>query len=413
MKRFLTALLLAALLLPCCGCGSALPLEEPFSALPPASTAQQPGVTPVQEFEEIRAVWLSFYELTLPEGGLTRQAFTNQYAAMFDKAQAFGLNTLFVHVRPFSDAIYPSELYPWSDILTGRQGQDPGYDPLGILCELARQRNLRLHAWINPFRVTRHGKDLSSLAQGHPGRAHADDGWVVQADSQYFWNPSVPETHGLIYDGVRELLRRYPLAGIHIDDYFYPTTDEAFDRAQYEAYRAGGGALLLDDWRREAVSQFVAGLWRAVKRENLQAVLSVSPLADVKKNYDVQYADVARWLREPGYADWMIPQLYFGFENSALPFQETAREWDALPRHEGCKLVAGLAAYKTGQEDAYAGAGKTEWQTHDDILARELKTFRALESCGGFALYSFWGIFGDSLSNVAVAERNNLQKLLN
>jgi len=378
----------------------------------PVSTAPELN-RPPQEPKEIRAVWLSFYELTLPEGGLARRAFERKYAAMFDTLAAFGINTLFVHVRPFCDAIYPSELYPWSEILTGRQGEDPGYDPLAILCDLASARGLALHAWINPFRATR-DDDLTKLAANHPALAHmqAGDGWVRFSEHRYYWNPSLPETHGLICEGVRELLRRYPLAGIHIDDYFYPTADKAFDSAQYKAYLAGGGALSLEDWRREAVSQFVAALYRTVKRENPQAAVSVSPMADIEKNYGAQYADVACWLREPGYADWMIPQLYFGFENSSLPFKETADAWDKLPRHAGCKLVVGLAAYKAGQEDAWAGAGKAEWQTRGDILARQLAYARGLEGCDGFALYSYRGLFDDALSDIAALERKNLQNLL-
>jgi len=318
---------------------------------------------------------------------------------------------VFVHVRPFSDAIYPSEIFPWSDILTGTQGKNPGYDPLGILCELARQRGLRLHAWINPFRVTRMDKDLSSLAAGHPALAHGDDGWVREAGGQYFWNPAVPEAHSLIYDGARELLRRYTLAGIHIDDYFYPTTAPSFDKAQYEGYLADGGVLGLHDWRREMISQFVAGLYRTVKQENPAAVLSVSPVADMEKNANLHYADVPRWLREPGYADWIIPQIYFGFENSALPFEATAKAWAALPRHEGCLVLPGLAAYKAGLEDAFAGAGKDEWKNNKDIIAREVAFSRSL-GWEGFALFSYRGLFGDSLSSIAASERDNLQKLL-
>ena len=417
MKRLLIFLLAAALLF-CSACALRPPsTTEPTLTSPatePASTTPEVTAAP-QAPREVRAVWLSFYELTLPGGGLPRQAFERKYTAMFDTMADFGINTLFVHVRPFCDALYPSELYPWSEILTGRQGQNPGYDPLAILCDLAAPRGLALHAWINPFRATR-DDDLTKLAPGHPALAHirAKDGWVRQAENQgqYFWNPSLPETHGLICEGVRELLRRYPLAGIHIDDYFYPTTDEAFDRAQYEDYRAGGGGLTLGDWRREAVSQFVSGLYRTVKRENPQAIVSVSPMADIEKNYNVQYADVARWLREPGYADWMIPQLYFGFENGSLPFKKTADAWDKLPRQVGCGLIAGLAAYKTGQEDAWAGVGKAEWQTHGDVLARELEYARGLGGYGGFALYSYRGLFGEALSDVAALERKNLQKLL-
>jgi len=363
---------------------------------------------------EIRALWFSYFDLSLPKGGIPEQNYRGKYEVLFDQVMQYGFNTLFVHVRPFTDAIYPSEIYPWSEILTGTQGKGPGYDPLQILCDLAEERGLQVHAWLNPFRVTPDHRDLSKLAKGNPALAHiaADDGWVRQANGRYYWNPAVPETHALIYDGVRELLGNYPLAGIHIDDYFYPTTDPAFDQAQYEAYRAQGGALPLDEWRREMVSQFVAGLYRTVHRTRPEAVLSVSPTASIAKNHGEYYADTARWTCEPGFADWMIPQIYYGFEHAKLPFEATARAWAELPRHEGLRLVFGLAAYKTGQDDEFAGAGRGEWQSHSDILARQTVFTRELEGIDGVALFSCAGLFGNNLTDIARKERDALQKLL-
>jgi len=353
---------------------------------------------------EIRAVWMSFYELMLPEG-MTSGAFARKFEALFKQCEALGLNTVFIHARPFSDAIYPSEHYPWSEVLTGRQGMDPGYDPLRVLCELAAAHGLSVHAWINPFRAARTA-DITRLSAGSPTLRHLNqnDGWVRKAAGQFFWNPAVPETYALIYDGVRELLRNYDIAGIHIDDYFYPTTDKEFDRAQYELYRGAGGALSQDDWRRDLIDTFVRGLYNAVKGADPAAVFSVSPAGDIQKNYDQLYADAALWAGESGYCDWMIPQLYYGFEHQYAPFEKLAGEWARLPRHAGCKLVFGLAAYKTGQEDEFAGGGRLEWTRQNDILARQTRFGRALDA-DGFALYS--------ITNIARAEHQNLQNLLN
>jgi len=399
-------LLLAA----CTSC----PPAPPATTTEPSFTAPQATSPPQTQPDEIRAVWLSYFDLMLPAGGIPEQAYREKYAALFAEFAAFGLNTLFVHVRPFTDAIYPSEIYPWSEILTGTQGKDPGYDPLGILCALAEANGLRLHAWLNPFRITPDHRDISKLDKGNPALAHiaAEDGWVRQANGRYYWNPAMPETHALIYAGVQELLENYPLAGIHIDDYFYPTTDPAFDAAQYGAYQRLGGALLPDEWRRELVSQFVAGLYRTVHRTRPGALLSVSPSANIEKNYGEYYADTARWMREPGFADWMVPQIYYGFEHTTLPFEATARAWAALPRHGGLRLALGLAAYKIGQDDEFAGAAaRGEWQTHDDILARQARLARELEGCGGFAVYSCTGLFGP-LTEIARKEKYHLQNLI-
>ncbi|MDR2753897.1 MAG: family 10 glycosylhydrolase [Oscillospiraceae bacterium] len=360
----------------------------------------------------MRGAWVAYYEIAQSAGGVSKSAFIKKADALFKKMADYGINTVFLHVRPFSDAIYPSKLAPWSDILTGTQGGNPGYDPLQIFCDLAAQYRLALHAWINPFRISRND-DLTKLAASNPALAHieANDGWVRKTGGQYYWNPAMPETHALIYAAVKELLGKYSLAGLHIDDYFYPTTAASFDAAQYKAYQTAGGKLALGDWRREMVSLFVQGLYRTAKQAAPGAVVSISPAGNLKTVRTEMFADVPRWMAEPGYADWMIPQVYFGFENAACPFAKTASDWAALPRHSGLRLLFGLAAYKCGQTDAYAGAGKEEWKTNSDILARQLKKIRTLNGYSGFSLFSYEFI-GKTLSGIALQERENFQKML-
>ena len=409
MKRIILLLLALVLLAGCVD--SPAPPESTADTTFITTTVPQPAAAP----PEIRALWLSYFDLSLPPGGISEQAYREKYGALFDEIAAFGINTLFVHVRPFSDAIYPSEIYPWSEILTGTQGKNPGYDPLGILCELAGEHGLQIHAWLNPFRIMPDHRDLSRLAGDNPALPHIEvkDGWVQQTDGRHYWNPAVPETHALVYDGVRELLAKYPLAGIHIDDYFYPTQDARFDAAQYGAYQAQGGALSLAEWRRELISQFVSGLYRTVHAAQPEAVLSVSPTADIEKNHDAYYADAARWMREPGFADWMIPQVYYGFEHAKLPFEATAHAWAQLPRHAELRLLCGLAAYKAGKDDQYAGAdARGEWQAHSGVLARQFAFTRAEANYSGAAFYSCEGLFGSGLSEIAQTERSNLHKLL-
>ena len=410
MRNPRTAMTLAAFLLVLCVAGTVFVSLQSNRNVPPAPTTQankppSEPPPPARNPAEIRAVWMSFYELTLPKD-MTRAAFTQKYDALFQQCEELGLNTIFIHVRPFTDAIYPSEYYPWSEILTGKQGQSPGYDPLQILCDLAAKHGLAPHAWINPFRAARTA-DLTRLSAQSPTLKHLNlnDGWVQRTTGgQYYWNPAVKETHGLIYDGVRELLRNYDLAGIHIDDYFYPTANAAFDKVQYEAYQNGGGTLSHADWRRDNINAFVRELYSAVKHANPEAIFSISPAADIEKNYNNLYADAALWAREPGYCDWLLPQVYYGFENQSTPFESTANKWARLTYHENCRLIFGLAAYKTGQKDDLAGEGELEWTQHSDILARQVSLLRGQNSYSGFALYS--------ITNIAKQEHFNLQKML-
>jgi uncharacterized lipoprotein YddW (UPF0748 family) len=404
LKRlfFLFAAILSVLL-PLASCAAPSP-----PLLPPTNGRGEP--VPAVSAEELRGVWLSYVELT-QAAGTGRRQFRARYDKLFAQMESFGLNAVFVQVRPFSDALYPSGLFPWSAILTGKQGEDPGYDPLGLLLALAKDHGLALHAWLNPFRIATRA-DWGRLSEDHPARKHKTDGWVRGAEGGLYWNPALPEVHALIYAGLRELLKDYKVAGVHIDDYFYPTADAGFDAAQFGAYRKQGGGLALEDWRRELVSQFVAGFYREAKNARPDVIVSVSPGGNPDRNRALLFADTERWLAEPGFADWIIPQLYFGFSHEKLPFEATARHWAELPRDKTVRLLAGLAAYKAGTEDTFAGDGAAEWQTGGDILARQLALCRSLPGYDGFALYSA-GMFETTVSKIVNSERENLQQEVN
>jgi len=363
---------------------------------------------------EMRAAWISYFELRQPSGGISEAAFRTKYDALFKQIADFGISTVFLHVFPFSDAIWPSALAPWSHILTGTQGRDPGFDPLRIFCQLADKHNLALHAWFNLLRVTE-GSATAWLAQDNRAAPHiaSGDGRVRLAGPGWYWNPAVPENHALILGCIREILENYPVAGIHIDDYFYPTTAPEFDAEQFAAYRARGGTKSMADWRREVIDTLVRSIYRTAKGIKPNAIVSISPSGNANKNYNEMYADVALWMREPGYADWIIPQIYFGFEHPLLPFERTARQWAALPRHSGLRLFAGLANYKVGRDDRWAGAARDEWLRSNDIIARQVRDLRTIQGYGGFVFYSANALFGSSLTEIAKQERDNLQLLLN
>ena len=360
---------------------------------------------------ELRAVWISFLEF---KAGQDEPAFRAHFDALFEDMAGFGICTVFLHVQPFSDAIWPSDAAPWSHILTGAQGRDPGFDPLMVFAELAERHGLGLHAWFNLLRVS-NARGTDMLSENNRALAHieAEDGLVWQAENGLlFWSPAAPETHTLLLSSIREVLERYPVAGIHIDDYFYPTADPEIDAAQFAQYRAEGGTMALDEWRRENVNALVRNIYRTAKDANPEAVVSISPAANISRNFHELYADAALWMREPGYADWVIPQIYFGFENQHLPFQPTVRGWAELPRHEGLRLFVGLAAYKIGVEDVWAGTGRDEWTEHDDIIARQVEYLRGLKGVEGFALFSSRALFGGELTEFASREREHLQDLL-
>ena len=217
---------------------------------PPQTETGQSVLSPK---DEIRAVWVNYNELSMKaQNGGTEAQFTEKAKKITTDIASAGLNTVIVHVRPFCDAFYPSELFPWTSYLTGTQGKAVDYDPLQIFIDCAKACNLSVQAWINPYRVLL-SRDESKLAENNPARKFLDAGKsenLLLTDTGIYLNPASSEAQALIIDGVREIVKNYDIDAVHMDDYFYPTTDPAVDSASYAAYQKAGGKLSLSDWRR-------------------------------------------------------------------------------------------------------------------------------------------------------------------
>lgn len=388
-------------------------LRQSAQVQPPQEMPATPPT--VSASEEVRAVWVNYNELSMKSlGGGTQTDFQNKSEEMCRNIRESGMNTVIVHVRPFCDAFYASELFPWSVYLTGTQGQGVDYDPLGIFLAAAKAQNLSVQAWINPYRVLL-SAEWEKLSDNNPAKQWYEAGKtenLLLVEDGIYLNPSSVEAQTLIINGVREILQKYDIDAIHMDDYFYPTNDPSVDAASYASYQQAGGRLSQDDWRRENVSMFVSALYAAIKAQNPQTQLVISPGGDIRKNHDNLYADVERWAREPGFLDVLMPQLYYGFENAAKPFEKTAAEWANLRFAPNVSLCFGLAAYKCGKEDVHAGTGALEWTQQDDILARQLKLCRTLPHYGGFALYTYSSIYMSDSAEIMKKEWKNFRNVL-
>lgn len=375
-----------------------------------ATTTTQPTTTPAPVDTEMRAIWISCYDYS-SAAGKSRSEYKAITDTMFKNISECGLNTAFVHLRAFSDAFYKSDIFPYSSFIAGTEGASLPFDPFEVLLESAEKYDISVHGWINPFRVSTK-TDTSLLSSENPAKIILnegnDDGRVCVLSNGIYYNPSHLDNHRLILDGVKEILNNYDIDGIHIDDYFYPSTDTSIDAAQYREYKSNGGSLSLAEWRITNVNAFVSSLYSTVKAENPDAVVSISPSAQIDKNKNELYADCKLWLSQRGYADIIIPQIYFGFEHSTLPFPELLAQWANLPRHSSVKLVCGIAAYKCATEDAYAGSGKTEWKNNTDILARQVEGIRNNRSYSGFAVFSY----KDLIRSNCRTEIENLKEII-
>ena len=364
--------------------------------------------------EELRGVWISYLELK----GIfsSQQTFEAGIDKMFDDAKSLNLNAVFVHVRAFSDAFYPSKYFPWSAYITGTQGKDPGYDPLDYMVKAAHARGLEFHAWINPYRVSATSTDPKKLSETNPARVWmtdadaSNDDWAVKAAGGIYYNPASVEVQALVINGIREIVDHYDVDGVHFDDYFYPVTSASFDQAAYARYQkqAGGGAMSLGDWRRTNVSALISGVYHAIKARSKDIVFGVSPFASIEKNYDTYYADVCAW-SQGGYLDYLMPQLYFGFEypKAEFRFDALAEAWRDSIDTQKTALYFGLASYKLGTEQE---ADAPEWNNSGDLLRRQVEYIRDTRHADGFVFYSYTSLFsGDEL---CTREREQLRGVL-
>ncbi len=333
------------------------------SGLGIALTPKSQSVGTTVSEQKVKGVWLNYMEYASLINGFTEEEYTTNAKELLDNIQNIGLNTLFLHLRSHSDSLYPSKLFPWSSLINGGAGVD--YDPLEILLGQAEDRNIAVHAWLNPYRIS--SGSLSELGSAHPAVVlkEKDGESVVETDTGVYYNPANSLAQELVLSGVEEILENYPVAGVQYDDYFYPTADENFDKATYESYCNGTDyPLPLAEFRTTHVNLLIAATHR--KAEEHGVVFGVSPAANIQKNKDQLYADVAAWVQE-GYVDYLCPQLYFGFSYplEQFRFDTLYEQWKTLSGE--VPLYIGLASYKVGEVDN----GSSEWVTSTDLLARQ------------------------------------------
>lgn len=353
---------------------------------------------------EMRGVWISYIELSMEgEKEKTEESFREKFEEIAENSKNFGFNTLFVQVRPYGDALYNSEYYPWSHILTGEQGKDPGYDPLKIMCQICRDKNLSIHAWINPYRVILN-ETPQSLSENNPYMKDKSIG--IETDSTIIIDPSSEKGRELIINGVSEIIENYDVDGIQFDDYFYPTDIGNSDSKSYDNYVKKVGeenSMSIDNWRKANVNMLISQVFRKIKRIDESKIFGISPQGNLYNN-DKLYADVVSWCTVWGFVDYICPQLYFSPNNPALTFEDSLEQWLELDFDKNVNLYIGLAGYKAGTD-----SDEGTWSESDDILSQEYQEIKECDKTNGFILYSYNSINDTERSN----EMNSLKKCLN
>jgi len=372
-----------------------------------STTGDDRILVPVGHPRELRGAWVaSVFNINFPsEPGLSAAAQEEELLDILDTMESAGLNAAFLQVRPESDALYPSQLEPWSRSLTGTQGQDPGWDPLEVAIDEAHARGIELHAWLNPYRAK--ASLNSELAPPHVALAHPEHAHTY---GSYLWmDPGSAEVQDHLLAVIDDLVSRYDIDGIHFDDYFYPyPTDDPFpDDLTWSAYEDGGGELDRDDWRRHNVDTMVEAVGVLVAELRPEVRFGISPFGIYRPGipagisgfdqYEGLYADPIKWI-DAGWLDYLAPQLYWP---TTYPKQayDVLISWWAGATSGGRHIFAGNYLSKLGSGP--------EWSLDEFLTQIELTRAESEAGARGNIYFSvepilsdwegFAGILGDDL----------------
>ena len=312
--------------------------------------------------DDMRGIWVStVMNLDYPSAKTTDAAALKAEAdKILDNVKAMNMNTVFLQVRPCGDAFYKSSIFPWSSYISGTQGVAPadGFDPLEYWVSAAHARGLELHAWINPYRITRGGDtEWNSLAASNPAKGDYADCVVKYSDGNYYYDPGNPKSIDLIVKGALEIVNNYDVDGIHMDDYFYPGTSFN-DDASWKAY--GSGYSNKSDWRRDNVNKLVAELDTKLHQADSSIRFGISPQgiwansttmpngSATKGNeaYTQKFADCVAWINS-GTIDYIAPQIYWNVGYTVADYSVLAKWWSNAVKGTDVDLYIGMADYRS------------------------------------------------------------------
>jgi uncharacterized lipoprotein YddW (UPF0748 family) len=316
---------------------------------------------------EFRAAWIATVDnIDFPtRKGLPVEQQQAELIQSLELVRSLRLNAVVFQVRPQCDALYKSEIEPWSEFLTGEMGRPQSFDPLAFLVTEAHRRGILVHAWFNPYRALHPA--ATTVSEGHISKRRPD---LVRRYGKYLWlDPSDREVRRYSLSVVKDVVRRYDVDGVHFDDYFYPYPEkdaagvriEFPDDANWQRYRNGGGSLARDDWRRKNVSDFIESVGREIKQIKPEVLYGVSPFGiwqpDPEQGiagfnaYAELYADARKWLRE-GAVDYLAPQLYWETARKGQSFP-VLLDWWKLQNLKGRHIWVGIAPYRIGSNENF------------------------------------------------------------
>ena len=360
--------------------------------------------------DNINGVWYSYIEIARFLSEKSEAVFTQRFSEAVANCKSLGIDTMFVHVRSHGDAYYKSELFPTSYFLSGTFNKPTDYDALEIMARICHENGVKIHAWINPYRLCT-PSEMQTLPSTYKIKQwyDANDGHVFLYNGRYYLNPAAQGVTELIADGVREVMK-YDIDGVQIDDYFYPETDAEIDSKQF----AASGYSSRTQFRLDTCTKMVKAMNEATKEGPRKVVFGVSPQGNINNNYELVYADVKLWATSRDYVDYIAPQIYFGFNNTAQPFMRCLSEWQELVKNSDVKLLCGISPYKIGKEDTWAKDGKYEWINSNGIIARQIAEIKKAEFYNGYIYFDYESLFAPSqdVASQVAAEISEIKKVI-
>lgn len=361
----------------------------------------------------MRGVWLATVSrldwppvasvnVSSPASRITQQQ--EALTGKLDKLKSLGINTVFFQVKPDGTALWPSKILPWSDMLTGNIGEEPGYDPLQFMLDEAHKRGMKVHAWFNPYRVSVNTKsatvtELNRTLSQNPASVfvlHRD--WIRTAGDRFVLDPGIPEARSWITSIVAEVVARYPIDGVQFDDYFYAESSGSMlnDGETFKKYGQGFGSKA--DWRRHNTQLLIEHVSRTIKQLKPEVEFGVSP-AGVWRNrshdaagsdtrgaaaYDEAYADTRLWVQQ-GLLDYIAPQIYWPFARDAARYDVLAKWWADVVKPTNTRLYIGVALYKVGEPSK----NEPDWTINGGVpeLKKQLDLNESVPQINGTILF--------------------------
>ena len=314
---------------------------------------------------------------------------------MINNINDLKLNTIILQVRDNCNSVYKSKIFP----------NTYNFDVLDYFIEESNKRNIKVIAWINPYRV-RTTSNIESINSDELVYKYINTDYLYINNGIYL-NPSKSEVEDLIVDGIKEVLN-YKIDGVLFDDYFYP--DSEIDNIDYSKYIDNNDYVSKEEYQLCIINKMIKRVHNVCKDKNVS--FGVSPDGNIDNNYNIHRADVKRWMSDNNYIDFIMPQIYYGFYNSTKGYCNVIHEWESL-LNNNIDLYIALAFYKVGMEDKYAKEGRDEWVLNNNIIMREVLLSRNLKNYRGFSLFRYDNLFESNYYNDnSIGEIENLKKII-